>query len=230
MIRAVKYASLLGFPFPLSLAGLVRRMREAILGCSRERVTEEVFKILTSGSAAGIFELAQRLRLFEIMFPAYSNHLKDSRMSISESPLGNRLKELDRRTAAGETLDRSQMFGLLFIDLVLERKEILEDPDPDFRLQQFIRSSSDPLFPSKKDLIVAAQMILNAAHPNQRARVLHRPGTQRPPVAAQGPREASAMTRKSASGGMVKKRRRRGRRRAGRGGMGRGPAASGPSI
>ncbi len=59
MIRAVKYASLLGFPFPSSLAGLVRRMRESILSCSRERVTEEVYKILTSGAAAEILELAQ---------------------------------------------------------------------------------------------------------------------------------------------------------------------------
>jgi len=40
MIRAVKYASLLGFPVPLSMAGLIRRMRESILTCSRERVTE----------------------------------------------------------------------------------------------------------------------------------------------------------------------------------------------
>src|SRR5208283_906123 len=74
MIRAAKYASLLDFPFPLSLAGLVRRMRESILTCSRERVTEEVFKILTSGSAAGILDLAHRLRLFEVIFPAHSRY------------------------------------------------------------------------------------------------------------------------------------------------------------
>jgi len=42
MIRAVKYASLLGFPVPLSMAGLIKRMRESLLTCSRERVTEEV--------------------------------------------------------------------------------------------------------------------------------------------------------------------------------------------
>lgn len=44
MIRAVKYASLLDFPIPLPMAGLIRRLRESLLTCSRERVTEEVFR------------------------------------------------------------------------------------------------------------------------------------------------------------------------------------------
>ncbi len=222
MIRAVKYASLLGFPFPFSLAGLVRRMRESILGCSRERVTEEIFKILTSGSAADIFELAHRLRLFEVIFPAHSKYLKESRTRLDESPLGIRLKELDERTAAGHVLDRSQMFGFLFSDLVRQRKDIFEDPDPDFVVQQFIRTASDPLFPSKKDLAVAAQSILNAVRP-PRARTPHPPAGQRLPASHHGPRS------KSASGVAQKKRRRRGRGRGRRGGAEKGGAADGPS-
>jgi poly(A) polymerase len=227
MIRAVKYASLLDFPFPPSLAGLVRRMRESILSCSRERVTEEIFKILASGSAAQIFELAHRLRLFEIILPAHSKYLKESRTRLADSPLGLRLKELDARTAAGNVLDRSEMFGFLFSDLALEQKDILEDPDPEFLLQQFIRTESDPLFPSKKDLAVAAQSILNAARPHQRGRTLHPLTAQKAPTTAHGPRKAGGA--KSASGGAVKRRRRRrGRGRGRRGGVGKGPAVAGP--
>ena len=81
MIRAIKYASLLRFPFPLALGGLVRRMRESVLGCSRERVTEEVFKILASGAAAEIMDLSHRLRLFEVIFPAHAARLKASRVA-----------------------------------------------------------------------------------------------------------------------------------------------------
>ena len=54
MIRAIKYASLLGFPFP------PRPRRPGAARCGNpssaargRRVTEEVFKILTSGDAAG---------------------------------------------------------------------------------------------------------------------------------------------------------------------------------
>ena len=220
MIRAVKYASLLGFPFPLSLAGLVRRMRESILSCSRERVTEEVFKILTSGSATGILELANRLRLFEIIFPAHAKHLRESRLRLSDPPLGVRLEELDADAAAGKPLDRSDMFGFLFSDLALERKDLLEDPDPEFLLQQFIRTASEPLFPSRKDLAVAAQSILNVVRPHRRARALRAPASQKPPSAAQGPHEAGAAP--------TKRRRRRGRGR--RGGAGKGPAALGPAL
>jgi poly(A) polymerase len=213
MIRAVKYASLLGFPFPLSLAGLVRRMRESILSCSRERVTEEVFKILTSGSASDILELSHRLRLFEIIFPFHARRLRESRMRLADSSLGIRLKELDAQCAAGKLLDRGEMFGFLYSDLALERKDILDDPDPEFPLQQFIRTASEPLFPSKKDLAIAAQSILETVHPPHRAR-----------ASAQPPHERGGPAR-SATGGTVKKRRRRGRGRGRRGGTGRGPAA-----
>jgi poly(A) polymerase len=236
MIRAVKYSALLGFPFPISLAGLVRRMRESILSCSRERVTEEVFKILTSGSAADILELAHRLRLFEVIFPAHSKYLKESRTRLSESPLGIRLKELDGRTAAGDLLDRSQMFGFLFIDLAMGRKDILEDPDPDFLLQQFVRTASDPLFPSKKDLAVAAQSILNTVRPSRRARSPHPAPGQRAPASAHGPRNPASAPKpasggaKPASAGAVKRRHRRGRGRGRRGGAGKGPAPAGPAA
>jgi poly(A) polymerase len=208
MIRAVKYASLLGFPFPLSLGGLVRRMRESILSCSRERVTEEVYKILTSGAASEILELANRLRLFEIIFPAHAVRLRDSRGRLGDSSLGVRLKELDANCAAGTTLDRGEMFGFLFSGLALERKELLDDPEADLLVQRFIRETSAPLFPSKKDLALAAGSVLKTVHPQRRAH---------------GPRAAGPVHREPGAA-VVKRRRRRGGR-----GRRRGPGAGGPA-
>jgi poly(A) polymerase len=216
MIRAMKYASLLGFPFPPSLAGLVRRMRESILGCSRERVTEEVFKILASGSAEAIFELSHKLRLFEILFPAHAARLHEGRMRLSESPLGGRLRDLDTRYTGGTTLDRADMFGFLYSDLALERQDILEDPDPEFLLQQFIRSAAEPLFPSKKDLAVAAQSVLGIAHPHRKAHAA--------PAGAPRFERGTRETGTAPGGTPVRKRRRRGRGRRGRGVKGQGTA------
>ncbi len=176
MIRAMKYACLLGFPFPLALAGLVRRMRESVLSCSRERVTEEVFKILTSGSAAGIVELSHRLRLFEIVFPAHARNLHESRTKLSDSKLGARLRELDARAAEGILLDRNEMFGFLFSDLAMERTDIIQGEEPHFLLEQYIRAASAPLFPSKKDLAVAAETLLKTARPRPEPRRAQ-PGT-----------------------------------------------------
>jgi poly(A) polymerase len=207
MIRAVKYASLLGFPFPLSLGGLVRRMRESVLSCSRERVTEEVYKILTSGAATEILELAHKLRLFEIIFPAHALLLRGTRGRLADSALGARLKELDAQCAAGTVLDRASMFGFLFSDLAVERKELLDDPEPDLQIQRFIREASAPLFPSKKDLATAAESILKTVHPHRRVH---------------GPRAPAPVHREPGTG-PVKRRRRRGGRGRKRGTGPRGP-------
>jgi poly(A) polymerase len=212
MIRAVKYASLLGFPFPLSLGGLVRRMRESVLSCSRERVTEEVYKILASGAATEILELANKLRLFEIIFPAHALRLRENRGRLAGSALGARLKELDAQCAAGTVLDRANMFGFLFSDLALERKELLDDPEPDLQIQRFIREASAPLFPSKKDLATAAEAILKTVHPHRRVH---------------GPRAPASVHRepgREQGAGPAKRRRRRGGRGRRRGTGPRGPA------
>lgn len=198
MIRALKYASQLGFPIPHPVAALIRRVRESLLTCSRERMTEEVFKILTSGSAGPIFDLAVHLRIFETMFPALFERLKAGRERFADSELRARLGALDERAAAGQLLERNEMFGFIFREVVLAHKDIVEGDDPGFLAQQFLRSASAPLFPSKKDLMTAAEMLVGAAHPRHRARPAHAERTRAP-------------------GESPRRRRRGGRRRRGKG-------------
>jgi poly(A) polymerase len=222
MIRAAKYAALLDFPFPLPLGGLVRRMKQSILSCSRERVTEEVHKILASGSAVAILELASKLRLFEVIFPAHTEQLRLQRMRLANSPFGVRLKELDQRTAQGSPLPRGEMFGFLFLDLALERKDLLDSPEPELLLQQFIRTASTPLFPSKKDLAQAAEGVLKAAHPAYRRPGGRRHGGHGPGGQGQGGHGAEGHTPGAQAATGTRKRRRRGGRRGRRGGQGGG--------
>jgi len=220
MIRAVKYASLLGFPVPLSMAGLIRRMRESILICSRERVTEEVYKILSSGLSGEILELSHRLRLFEVIFPRLADTHRQSRKKFDEHSLGQRLKELDRRAKEGKVLDRSDMFLFLFRDLVLERKDLFEDVAPALLIQQFIRGASEPLFPSKKDLAIAADSLLKEVRPLHKPRPL--PVSRAHAVHPGGPQGAGIQKK----AGVRRRRRRRGRGRRPGPGPGQGPAPS----
>jgi poly(A) polymerase len=214
MIRAVKYASLLDFPVPIAMAGLIRRMRESVLTCSRERVTEEVYKILSCGSAEAILELSHRLRLFEVIFPALAAQLQESRSRFPESPVGRRLEGLDERTREGTALDRAHMFGFLFGELAAARPELLADPDADSLIQGFIRTASAPLFPSKKDLAVAAAGLL------KETQLRRRPRHGQPTPARHGPERAAKREGEARTG----KTRRRGGRRRRRGGAGGTPA------
>ena len=79
------------------------------------------------------------------------------------------------------------MFGFLFRDLVLARKELLEGDEPWLLIQQFLRSVSEPLFPSKKDLAVATDALLKEGRPHDRFPPSAQP---RPRGHAHAPRKA----------------------------------------
>ncbi len=197
MIRAVKYAALMQFPVPFSMSLLIRRCRASLLNCSRERVTEEMYKVLTSGGAAGIFELGFRLHLFETIFPAIASGLREKRVKLAVAPLGERLRRLDAEYAEGRLLPRTAMFGFLFRDLVAAQEDLLRDPEAKFLIQQYLRTVSEPLFPSKRDLGEAAESFEEEI----RAR---RPSSPHEPRGQQG-----AAGDGRGPGGPVRRRRRR---------------------
>jgi poly(A) polymerase len=163
MIRAVKYSVLTGFAVPPAMAALVRRHAQAVLGCSRERVTEEVYKILASGAAADILELAHRLQLFAVLFPALAADIAAARTRFPDVELSRRLRVLDAETLEGRPLAREAMFGFLFRDYVRARADLRQDPEADLVVQRTIRQAAEPLFPSKKDLASAAEALLTEA-------------------------------------------------------------------
>ncbi|HET6486452.1 MAG TPA: polynucleotide adenylyltransferase PcnB [Spirochaetia bacterium] len=205
MIRAAKYSALVGFPIPLGMSLLIRRLRESLLGCSRERVTEEVYKILTSGGSVQVLDLLNRLRLFEVLFPSLSEQFRSDRLRFADSDLAERLRRLDAGVPSGAVLDRSHLFGFLFRDLLVRRTDLLHGEDPEFLLQEYLRGASAPLFPSKKDLAVGVELVLQEVLPSHRKREpahpgrIGRPHHGEPPV--RGPRPAGAKRRRRRGGG-----------------------------
>jgi poly(A) polymerase len=160
MIRALKYASYTGFPVTLGMGRLIKRLRQRLLECSRERVTEEVFKILASGNAADILAQAWRYRVTEVLLPALDASLRSSVRKLADSPLGARLAELDAETRDGRPLEREALFSFLFRDLLLAERARFVGPEPDIAIAHWLRTASEPLFPSRRDLARAATDIL----------------------------------------------------------------------
>jgi poly(A) polymerase len=160
MIRALKYSAYTGFPIPFGMGQLLKRHRRLLLEPSRERVTEEVYKILASGNAEDVFTLAWKYRVTEVLLPALEARLRPTARKLSDTPFGQRLAALDAETRGGRPLEREALFSFLFHDLLLAERERFVGTEPDLAIAQFIRAASEPLFPSRRDLARAAQDLL----------------------------------------------------------------------
>jgi poly(A) polymerase len=77
MIRALKYAAATGFTLPLSLKWKIKRQAPLLAGISPSRLTEELFKIIRSSSAAQIVEKLLSCGVYEFLQPQASHLMKE---------------------------------------------------------------------------------------------------------------------------------------------------------
>jgi poly(A) polymerase len=78
MIRAVKYGVTTGFKLPLTLKWRIKKQSSLLGAVSPSRLTEEIFKIIHSSSAASIVEALEALGLYEYLQPQASRLMKES--------------------------------------------------------------------------------------------------------------------------------------------------------
>ncbi|GHT59275.1 polynucleotide adenylyltransferase [Spirochaetia bacterium] len=78
MIRAVKYGATTGFKLPLALRWKIKQQSHLLAAVSHSRLTEEIFKIVNSSSAALIAEKLDELGLYEYLQPNASHLMKEN--------------------------------------------------------------------------------------------------------------------------------------------------------
>ncbi|GHV65441.1 polynucleotide adenylyltransferase [Spirochaetia bacterium] len=78
MIRAVKYGATTGFKLPLALRWKIKKQSSLLASVSPSRLTEEIFKIINSSSAALIVEKLEDLKLYEYLQPNASRLMKEN--------------------------------------------------------------------------------------------------------------------------------------------------------
>ena len=78
MIRAVKYGAATGFTLPLSLKWKIRSQSQLLAAISPSRLTEEIFKIIHSPSAARIVEALDDMGLYSYLQPAAVKLMKEN--------------------------------------------------------------------------------------------------------------------------------------------------------
>ncbi|MDR1238661.1 MAG: polynucleotide adenylyltransferase PcnB [Treponema sp.] len=78
MIRAVKYGAATGFRLTLRLKWRIKKQSPLLAAVSPSRLTEEIFKIIHSSSAAVIVEALEGLGLYEYLQPGASRLMKEN--------------------------------------------------------------------------------------------------------------------------------------------------------
>lgn len=121
MLRAAKFAPLLGFEMHPACVKGIERNRDEIHKANSNRLLEEYFKIFRTGKSAKIFESLYSTGLLDTLMPSVITATK-SRSSQSaqfeETHLGRRLIIADRMLAEREDLTLDIYLALLVADMV----------------------------------------------------------------------------------------------------------------
>jgi poly(A) polymerase len=155
MIRGIKYAEITGFPLTGAITGSIKRHRHKLTTCSAARLTEEFYKILASGFAAGIFLRIYRLKLLEVFFPGLHDAWQPlSRRQLIDN-LNSGLDSLDQRVRK-DSLSRGSMLGYLMRSFGRQWDRNVEQE----RVMEWIQETCRPLLPSRKETQRAAALLV----------------------------------------------------------------------
>jgi poly(A) polymerase len=150
MMRAVEFASRLGFAITPDAYEAILRHRKEIAKSAPPRVTEELAQALRGGHALPTLLLMREVGLLDVLLPELAEVLRlpDPDHSGGTGHLYWALLEvLDAERRRGRTFEQSVLFALLFVPIVRARvREIAPDGDPDpNRLATVIEDVVSPL-------------------------------------------------------------------------------------
>ena len=112
MIRAAKYTAATGFELPQKVRSKIKKSASGLDSCPPSRMTEEILKILSSGSSSKIVSLARQLGIFPYMLIEINRRLERSRSQVQ--PFLASLSALDSELAeAAEGVPRPRLIEAL---------------------------------------------------------------------------------------------------------------------
>jgi poly(A) polymerase len=145
MMRAIEFASRLGFEIEQATYEGILRHRNDILKASPPRVSEEILELLRRGWSRGAIRLMVDTALLEPLLPEVFNAIRGDRASY----FWKMLEVLDRTVQAGRKISDAVLLSVLMLPWVMEEIEE-EEKRRDSRMRigeviQFIRELTQPL-------------------------------------------------------------------------------------
>jgi poly(A) polymerase len=159
MIRAVKYAVGTNSRIPFLLRRKIKKSAPLLHECSISRMSEELFKILQSGTAQLCFLKFRTLSLFETILPQYSI-LIDEKGKSYEDQFFKSMERLDKLVNAGEKR-RSHMLVFLLESYLVETGVFEKGQQTSFK--EVIKRSKGalkPLIAPNREIDEAVKQIL----------------------------------------------------------------------
>lgn len=111
LLRAIKFASRLGFSIDQPILDAAADAAPLIAGCPAARVAEELYRISESGHARAAFVWMKRLGVLEALLPEIAHAFGPE--AARPGGVLDWLGEIDRLTAAHGTLPREATFALV---------------------------------------------------------------------------------------------------------------------
>ncbi len=158
MIRAVKYAVTGGLRIPWRLRRQIRKDRARLEETPSSRMTEELFKILNSGHAAGIVGMLMDLQLYRAVLPAQADLA--GRSSAYCGKLMERLGLLDVKRREHGPLDRADLLVFATADYLLEYSPFADQRRIPFRDAYYgLKDFLNPVTPANREVEAAINEI-----------------------------------------------------------------------
>ena len=114
MVRAVRFAAMLGFDFHPATAAAMHRHYDKLALANRSRLYEEVQKLFFCKAARRAYELLREFGLYGMLFPELDSWLGPQRGSPECRRISEALNQVDEWRQAGREVTPALLFALMF--------------------------------------------------------------------------------------------------------------------
>jgi poly(A) polymerase len=114
MLRAVRFAALLGFTIEEAAWRALLENAQSITLATAPRLYEEVLKLFLSGEGERTYQLMRRGGLFAPLFPGLDAWMEQESEGFPRVRIGRNLEWIDRRISDGQPVSPSLLLALLF--------------------------------------------------------------------------------------------------------------------
>ena len=121
MIRAVRFASMLGFNIEQRTEAAIVELSGTINKATPPRLYEEVLKLLMLGAGERTYQMMRHCGLFEPLFPHFDAWLTRESGGFPHTRVGKALEWVDERIGRGEQVSAPLLLALMFGEYLEEK-------------------------------------------------------------------------------------------------------------